>query len=106
MELHWIDLTIIAAYLLLNALIGVYVQKKATAERRRVLPRRPERPVVDARPLRLLQLHRHRRHDGARGRHVLPRPEEHLDDAHLLGLADHLLLHGVSGEVHPALRRA
>jgi len=31
MDLHWIDITIIAIYLLLNALIGVYVQKKATA---------------------------------------------------------------------------
>jgi solute:Na+ symporter, SSS family len=30
MPLHWIDLTIIGAYLVLNALIGVYVQKKAT----------------------------------------------------------------------------
>ncbi len=30
MELHWIDLTIIAVYLLLNALIGIYIQKKST----------------------------------------------------------------------------
>lgn len=30
MDLHWIDLTVIAVYLLLNALIGVYVQKKST----------------------------------------------------------------------------
>lgn len=30
MDLHWIDLTIIAVYLLLNALIGVYIQKKST----------------------------------------------------------------------------
>ena len=30
MQLHWIDLTIIGAYLVLNGLIGVYVQKKAT----------------------------------------------------------------------------
>jgi solute:Na+ symporter, SSS family len=30
MDLHWIDLTIIAAYLVFNALIGVYVQKKST----------------------------------------------------------------------------
>jgi solute:Na+ symporter, SSS family len=30
MDLHWIDIAIIAAYLLLNALIGVYIQKKAT----------------------------------------------------------------------------
>ena len=31
MDLHWIDIAIIAAYLLFNALIGVYIQKKATA---------------------------------------------------------------------------
>ena len=30
MDLHWIDLTVIAVYLLLNALIGVYIQKKST----------------------------------------------------------------------------
>ena len=30
MQLHWIDLSIIGAYLVLNALIGIYVQKKAT----------------------------------------------------------------------------
>jgi Na+/proline symporter len=31
MPLHWIDLSIIAAYLVFNALIGVYIQKKATS---------------------------------------------------------------------------
>jgi len=30
MQLHWIDLSIIGGYLVLNGLIGIYVQKKAT----------------------------------------------------------------------------
>jgi solute:Na+ symporter, SSS family len=30
MDLHWIDLTIIAVYLVCNAFVGVYVQKKST----------------------------------------------------------------------------
>jgi SSS family solute:Na+ symporter len=32
MILHWIDLSIIGAYLLINALIGIYIQKRATKE--------------------------------------------------------------------------
>ena len=39
------------------------------------------------------------------GRAVLPGPEVHLDHARLLGLVDDLPLHGVSGEIHPALGR-
>ena len=72
---------------------------------RLLLPRRPQCPLVDARPVRLFELHRYRRHDVHDRRAVLPRHESGLGHSYLLGLVHHLLLHGLSGQVDPPLRR-
>ena len=97
MDLHWIDLTIIAVYLLLNALIGVYIQKKSTKGIDSFFLADRNVPLVDARTLRMLKLYRYRRNNGAGRRNVLSRCQKHLDDAYILGMAHHMLLHGIPG---------
>ncbi|MCK7540077.1 MAG: hypothetical protein MZV63_58815 [Marinilabiliales bacterium] len=104
MNLHPLDLVIIAVYLLGVAMVGVLVRKRATKKLDSFYLADRNIPwwmLGLSGCSSYIDIGGTMSHDRA---HLLRRAQVDVGDPHLLGLVHHRVLHGLPGQVHPPLR--